>query len=378
MSLVAASAGTRVRRWVAGAWTGWHWTHTAVVAVLPLLTMLYMGAFFVNADGWRYVAFVAHTWIAHALIFALPLVFMVRVADHAVDDGRSAWVAYGLAVVAAQLVGELVVVRLVGPPLRPLLMWSLSMTSPGEIRWGLFETLWESLRLIVPMALGVAAHAQWRAQQHALQRMRAAELDRTRQQHDLASARLLAQQAQVEPAMLFDALARVDALIGSLPDAADRLLADLIGLLRALMPAAGAGTSTVAGEFALVDACGRVTADPRLHSPGLALDADPDAAAAAFAPQVLLPLLRALTAAAPCEWRVRASVQGSRLRIALVPDSPGGAETGIIALRAIDLAPWQERLVLVHGESAAVRADAGDEPGLHIDLPYSHDQGADR
>ena len=113
--------------------------------------------------------------------------------------------------------------------------------------------------LLFQGGLALSIYAYWRVTQRAMRQAQAAETERVRNEQRVQAARLLALQSRVEPQMLFDALGRIGELHVREPQAADALLADLIALLRAMLPGARADNSTVEREFALVDAWLRVT-----------------------------------------------------------------------------------------------------------------------
>lgn len=211
------------------------------------------------------------------------------------------------------------------------------------------------------------------------ERLQASERERAAAQQQLSVSRLLALQARVEPQLLFDTLARIDAALAEENDdgRADRRLADLIGLLRAMQPSAHARASTLAREVALIEAYARVSAEVGLQPGWLSFDITPDAARAAFAPLVLLPLMRRLAAVPTWRWHVAATRDAARLHIAVIAPGAGPASFAA-AMQGIDLDELRQRLVAVHGPGATMQLDAHGEPRLALELDARDDAHPDR
>lgn len=354
----------QVLGWFGATLREWGWRHTAIGLLVGSLALFNMGgALFFGLDfPWL------RSWIYNVFEFGLPYVFAVRVADRAVADGASRLLAYATAVVLVIVTG----VWVIGPLMFPLI--------GGDPDWGLRQDLLLACSLMLPFSIATVAYAHWRREQDTLQRVHAAEMARVRQEQLVQSARLLALQARVEPQFLFDALQRVRSLIDTSALAAERLLTDLIALLRAMQPVAGATASTVAREFALVEAYARASESPALTPPRLGLEAVDDALQARLAPLVLLPALRRLAGDAPdARWQVGAMRIDDRLRMVIAPGADLPAAT--TALAAFDTASLHQRLVAVHGPQAKLAVVTGGTPALHIETPFTttgHDQGADR
>jgi Histidine kinase len=349
--------------WFAATLREWGWRHTAIGLLVGSLALFNMGGalFFPPGFAWT------RSWIYNVFEFGLPYVFAVRVADRAVADGVSRLAAYGVAVVGVIGLG----VWVVGPLMLPLI--------GGAPEWGPTQDIKLACGLLLPFSIATAAYAEWRRAQETLARVQAAEVGRARQEQLVQSARLLALQARVEPQFLFDALQRVRALVDQSAAAAERLLGDLIALLRAMQPAAGATASTVGREFALVEAYARASEAPALQSPRLLLEALDDAAGARFAPLVLLPALRRLVGDAPeARWQVGAMRAGERLRLVIAPSAD--LTSANTALLSFETRLLQDRLVAVHGADARLALQHVPTPALHIDVAYApaHDPRPDR
>jgi hypothetical protein len=149
---------------------------------------------------------------------------------------------------------------------------------------------------------------------------------------------------------------------------AERRLGDLIALLRAMQPAAGATASTLGREFELVQSYARASETLALQPPRLMLQAEGAVLHARLAPLVLLPVLRALVGDAPrAGWRVQAVATEERLRLTITPLAQEA--TAVMALHGLDRRLFAERLTAVHGEPCTLAVGGGDAPSLQIELP---------
>jgi Histidine kinase len=346
---------TRLLGWARETAREWGWLHTAWGVVVGSVAVFNMGEAAVGIGSFD----LGIAWLFNVLQFGMPYVFALRVADRAVAAGVSRGLAYAGVVLLVLPAG----VWVFGPLLSPVLGGVPDL--PLRFDFGL------ALTRLLPFTVGTLAYAHWRRERDTLLRLRGAEVERARQQQRVQSARLLALQARVEPQFLFDTLRRVRDQIGSADAAAERLLGDLIALLRAMQPAAGATASSVAREFALIEAYARANETPALQPPRLTLLAEPEAQPAALAPLVLLPAVRALVGNAPdASWRLVAERRGARLTITLGATAPDAA--ALVALDTLDSAALAERLKAVHGPDAAQRTDLAAHT-LLIDLPYRDD-----
>ncbi|MES2046958.1 MAG: histidine kinase [Pseudomonadota bacterium] len=352
----------------------WRLRHTLLAILMGTVSMIYMGVFISQIEGGKRYLFNLIVWLFHLAEVGFPLVLAVCVADSAVDAGHRRIPAYGLAIFCAVTLGVWVIGPLVSPLLRPVLLWTLSVNIHPSWNW--VRDLHHASGVSFPMTLAVAAYANWRQQQSSLAKLRADEVERVRQLQALQTARLFALQARVEPELLFDTLQRVNQLIGESVSAADILLADLIAMLRAMLPVSGASTSTVGHEFNLVRTYARVTRLSALQSPQLILNASPEAEVANFAPMILLPSLRTLVAAAPIAWQVNAERIADRLLITLFAVSPELSTR--VALQALDQSAMRERLNVLHGEAASFTVKLEEQLGVAIELPYHNEHSLDR
>ena len=288
------------------------------------------------------------------MVGGLSIVCCVLVADEAFDDGVPPLRAYGSSVLAFSI-------------LCPALDWLFS----GHFGWYRLEPisiLWWFQVLLFQGGLGVSIYAYWRVTQRTMQRTRAVETERARNQQRVQSAKLLALQSRVESEMLFDTLARVARLHVNEPVAADALLEGLIAFLRNLQPRAAAVGSTVEREFALVAAWLRVTSSVDCHDVPVQLRMAPEARSASVAPMLILPMVRAVLVqpdAARCQWILSAQLVGPRL---VVTFEPLQRDATMNPLAAADLSSLRDRILDLLGPPARLTASL-QPPGLTLDFP---------
>jgi hypothetical protein len=367
MSRVWRARRPRLVAWMREVEAEWSLRHTLFALVIGALTLFAMGTPLAPSPIERSL-FVPLAY--NVLQFGFPLVFAVRVADHAVGAGVGRLRAYGSAVLVVTLAGVWVIARL---------LWPILGREPD---WSLANDIWLALNTQLFHALGVAVYAQWRREQQARERLMAAQRAQAERQRQLAAARLLALQAQVEPGLLFDTLRRVQQGIdpgNSAADSAgaDGLLRELIALLRLLLPRSDATASTFSREIALIRAYTRLAGLAALAEPRLLWVVGVGAAQARLAPMWLLTMLREQAAAADAaaSWVVSAQRDGERLRIVVVATQGDLAAQGAAAGR-IDAERLQAQLREVHGASA--RLVRGVEPHVLwiIELPYQAEQAS--
>jgi hypothetical protein len=357
-------------RWIVEAGREWGWRHTAIGAAVGVAgtTLFNYGSIYftlLQYDGEPLLAWAL--W--NVTQFGWPYVFAMRVADRAVDEGHTGVLAYGLALCVVLIAGASVLAAPMGVVFSVLADASL-LTDPARWPSILSPYVGVDYGIVVTRLVGyglcTAIYVQWRQEKKARERLHAALAARAERERQVQAARLLALQARVEPQFLFATLQRVRALIATSTQAAQGLLDDLIALLRTLQGTQGASASSVGREFALVQAFGRTSESPALTPPRLSLDAEPAVLGARLAPLVLLPALRALTAAAPAlDWRASAASRDGRLQLRLAPAEPA-------LLPAFDVQALGERLAAVHGSSARIEWQR-TEGALQIDVPLERE-----
>ena len=202
-----------------------------------------------------------------------------------------------------------------------------------------------------------------REQQQA--RLRAEAIERTALQ---AQLRLL--QAQIEPHMLFNTLANLQGLIALDPGRASEMLDQLIQYLRATLGASRQESTTLAQEFAAMEAylgLMQVRMGERLT---FHVQLPPELRAARLPPMLLQPLVEnaIVHGLEPKidggEIRISASASGGMLEISVrdsglgLADAPPSSRGG-----GIGVATTRERLHVLYGEGAAVRIEPAQPHG---------------
>ena len=165
------------------------------------------------------------------LLVGACLVLAVVIADAYVRRGARPIVAYGAAVLTSAIVSAVV-------------QWHLTLALGGQNHFGpevplavqRTEMLFTSILQMLHSGFVVAAYLQWRERDTMSRRLQASELGRAQDERQMQQTQLRALQARVEPELLFAALQRVGELADSDGARADRLLDDVIALLRILMP----------------------------------------------------------------------------------------------------------------------------------------------
>ncbi len=348
---------SKLRPVLSDALSRWRWWHAPLGVALGSWTLLYMGA---PLEPGARLDKLFTPWLYNVLQFGLPLVAALLVADAAVAQGARPLRAYGAVVLGVVLGGVFVI----GPALMPWLG-----SAPG---WDFRMDWWLAMGVGVPVGLLVAGHAARRRHAEQLERVRAAEAERLQRAQALQGARLAALQARVEPQLLFDALGRVAERIDDQPAEADERLADIIAMLRALLPSAPGGgiaaVTTLGRELELVRLQARLTDDEALGPARLAFDVGAEAAAAAVAPTLVPQWLRVLVPAAAA-WTLHATVADGMVWLRLVPQGDAVPEaaraqvssTALQALQALAAAMTE-----VHGPRAGL---AHDDHGFALRWP---------
>lgn len=215
--------------------TAW-WLLTGLVWTGQMLVAYQIGAIEDAAStAWRELSFhMLHAvlWIPHTMV----LFWCVRRSP--IERGR---VARSIALLTLAVLALIVV--------RTLLAYAMYPTPAGELplTWQ-DHALLRFFQFLLPswMMIG-AAHALLFAERESRRRRQNAEL-----QARLTQARLDALSAQIDPHFLFNALNSIAELVHRDPDAADRMLVGLGGLLRQGIEGGNAQRVTLGEELELV------------------------------------------------------------------------------------------------------------------------------
>lgn len=217
----------------------------------------------------------------------------------------------------------------------------------------------------------------------------AREYHRDREEHRLRAARLAARLAQarlqaltleLRPHFLFNALNAIAELIHEDPDAAERMVQGLGGLLRRTLETDGAQEVPLHRELDLTaDYLGieRVRFQDRLH---VEYDVTPEARAARVPPMLLLPLVEnavrhglgaARRGGAGCIG-IRARRVAERLELEVWDDGTGLAERKETERRGVGLDNTRQRLSQLYGDVSTLELVARDPRGVsaRVTVPF--------
>ena len=229
---------------------------------------------------------------------------------------------------------------------------------------------WLAMNSVLLKTSGFAAIYYFR--EYAFQstlRLREAETDRARASQRLIESRLLAMQAQVEPAFLLSALRRVESLYDAEPERAERALDQLITYLRAAMPMMRSSTSTLERESVLVGSYLDVLSALLDEKIAFSFSINPEHRNLKFPPMICLPLAAELASARVHASSIHfmASLSAEAVSVSAVYPSQSGA----LAIDNSALVQIRERLAALFGGQAqltlALRGDQLSE--IKISVP---------
>lgn len=338
------------------------------MAVTPLLKpgdagwMLLVGAATLVANGTPLsndmsLAEMTRALSYNVLQFGVPAVLLLRVADAGVDARRLPPALAYAAVVLLTVIGG---IWGIAPRLYPLLGKAAWWDSASDYALASTTLVWH--------ALGVSVYVQLRQALRAQARLQALQVATDQRDRQLAATQLLALQARVDPALLSERLAVIDAELAAAPHRAQARLAALIELLRALQPHVEAEVSSFAREIAALRAYARLVSTDAQHTERLHfvdLAEPPDWP---LAPLVLLPLVRPLLDDGGTFWSLSLHVTDARAELRLQALGPDAARTRPAAAR-VPLADLAARLRAVHGDAAALQRMDDDMPLFHLTWP---------
>lgn len=198
-----------------------------------------------------------------------------------------------------------------------------------------------------------------------------AVLDSTRLERAIRSrqrveAELQAMQSHVDPAFLFEALDDIERACDADPSRADAILDRLVDYLRAVLPRAIGGPSTVRSELDVVRAHIALRNARRVSATHVCVEASESALAAHVPPMLLLPLAQRMAASVPPPDRmmVACNTEGARLHI-------GIEATGGVAPVADAFADILRRLHDIYGPAASlIHWPVVRDCAVTLTLPY--------
>ncbi len=187
-------------------------------------------------------------------------------------------------------------------------------------------------------------------------------------------AQLQLLQAQIEPHMLFNTLANLQGLIGLDPARAQQMLDQLIVYLRATLSSSRVEVTTLAQEFALMDAYLGLMSVRMGERLAFTLDLPAELRGAHIPPMLLQPLIenaithglepkieggRIVVSAAARDGKLHVSVRDDGLGLG-APSAKSGTHLGVANTRS--------RLNAIHGEQASLSLSANPDGGAHAEL----------
>ncbi len=313
----------------------------------------------------------AWEWLCNAFICALLMTITLG-ATQRLSARLPHWAlaaTIGIAVALAfAVINWLIFVYWIGWPTGEICCSELRLSTPVHIATTAGNALMS--------ALGMSFVYFYR--EHAFQsrlRLREAETARAHASQRLTESRLLAMQAQVEPAFLLSALRRVESLYDAEPERAERALDQLITYLRAAMPLMRSSTSTLERESVLVGSYLDVLSALLNEKIVFSFSVNAEHRNLKFPPMICLPLAAELASARvhASSIHIMASVSVETVSVSAVYSPQSGA----LEIDNPALAQIKERLAALFGDHAqlthALRGDQLSEIKISVPNTTSSD-----
>lgn len=214
------------------AWNSFTWRRVLFTQALGLVV-----AFLISLDWGYYGEYIHHVSI-HFVTMSVYVFLLVPVAfcaDEAVARGARPIVTYAILLIVVNQV----LAAAVAAAMQWIYVTIYSIPWPA-VTWGFTGA---SGHFSVPCSLGLLIFMNGRAAERMLEGVRGAELRRVKLDQQLVESRLATAEAQIDPQMLFGALAQIRrGLEDSQPDA-EKKLNDLIQTLRTALARTHAATT---------------------------------------------------------------------------------------------------------------------------------------
>lgn len=308
----------------------------------------------------------------HVLLFAGPLDWVTYKGDELIRMSFN----IATATMALQFIDRFGALRPHRTPAAVLLMAAAALagatlgvclppSEPHAVRFGasastavwFWYTLWTYTLVNV---LALVAIDGLRRRQQAVNHLAIAQERGQIVRQQLASARLLAIQARVDPQFLFDMLAAVKGFYEHDAARAERLLDELSAFLRAALPRLRSARSTLEIECGLVQRYVQLLRGAGSASIDLEIDLPADLAAAVFPAGVLLPLLSVSVQARRC-IALSATATHAALCVRVI-DTAAPADATLQRL--------QRSLSALHGERGKLRLlPQGSGARIELEVP---------
>ncbi len=218
--------------YLCAAWASFTWRRVAFTQAIAQLIAVFMGL------DWGYFGeYIGHTSLHFVAmsVYALVLLPVAFCAEEAVTRGARPIVVYSTLLV---FINPLIAVAIAGA--MQWLYCILFVVPWPPQRWGFTEA---GSHFSVPCSLALLVYMNGRAADRMLEGVRGAELRRVQLDQQLVQSRLATAEAQIDPQMLFSALAQIKhGLEGSQPHA-EKQMNELIQTLRAALASTAAASS---------------------------------------------------------------------------------------------------------------------------------------
>lgn len=257
----------------------------AFVRLLPMAAM-YMLVVSLK-DLPHHMAFTATAWQAFVLswvgelLVAVFLMGFVAVVDLMPIAGRARIAADVAAVLLTQLVGGIVVTAVLG-----------ALGAFANARFTFFQLIWANAGgSAVETAFALILYRLWQRQRRraaVLRDMQRAHVELLRR---TAQADLVAMQARIDPAFLFDTLGDVEATYEVDAARGKRLVDALIAYLRAVLPGVDSEASTLGKECDIARTYVELARTRGVFDGDIAIDVPASLRGAGFPPMVIAPLV---------------------------------------------------------------------------------------
>jgi signal transduction histidine kinase len=289
-------------------------------------------------------ALAAYAWQYASLFLFFGAVWTAVVAAANWAPART---APRIATLALAVVGGIVAGTLLSGPLTA---WVHDKDAPTLLKEISAIVLWSHV-----IAAGVLGWFFFVREEESAARLHQEDMRRERETRELAEARLMVMQAQVEPHFLFNTLAHVRRLFKTDPPAAQAMLAHLARYLGAMLPQMRKADATLAHELSL--ALAYLSVQKIRMGPRLAVHTDvPDALGALdFPPMMLVTLvenaIRHGLNPLPDGGRVRIQARAGdgKLRVQVADSGAGLSES---SGAGVGLANVRARLTTLYGGNA--------------------------
>jgi sensor histidine kinase YesM len=291
----------------------------------------------------------------------------VLVADHASPPPLRRWWLYVLAVVIGSFVGS----TLLWFVTQRLFEIRTSYEYPEPFDTYLYRHGTHAAE-VCGMVTFIYVSRRWASARLAA--LRAVQLERADVEKRVLESRLAAMQARVEPQFLRNTLAQVEHLYDIDAQAADRVLKELIGYLRAAIPQIRDPASTLAREVQLANAYLNIVGTQSKDWLAVNGTGTPIADVARMPPMVLLPLInhalahRVERARGDESFAIDVAVRNEKLILTIRDPGAGFAPEGA---GDTEIQRIRERLAVLYGERAQLTLGVSvDGSEAVIEIPY--------